>query len=79
MALLVNSYSKFLSLKGWLEGKKTYFVAGAAALVFLGEMLGYINHDLATMLYKALGVTATATLAAKVNRMQKSSPQVVVG
>lgn len=71
--------SKFLSFKLWLEGKKTYFVAGAAALVFLGELLGYVSHDLALILYKGLGVTATATLAAKVNRMQKSSPQVAVG
>lgn len=51
-----------------LKGKKTYIVAILVALVVLASQLGYINAEMADMLYGLLGATGLATLRAGVGQ-----------
>lgn len=52
----------------FLQGKKTYLVAAAAAGVTFAHALGWIDSDLTNTLYGLLGASGAATMAAKVNR-----------
>lgn len=44
------------------EGKKTYLIVIAGALVFILNNLGYIDADLTNQIYVLLGITGTATM-----------------
>jgi len=54
-----------------LQGKRTYIIAALAAIVTLVKYLGYIDEDLFQMLLGLLGAGGVATMAAKVNRIDK--------
>ena len=54
-----------------LQGKKTYFVAVALAVVVALQNLGYITSEVAESLLLLLGAGGVATMAAKVNRLDK--------
>ena len=54
-----------------LQGKKTYLVAAAIALVSVAHTLGYLDDATWQTLLGLLGAGAGATLAAKINRAQQ--------
>lgn len=56
----------------YLKGKKTYIVATLAGLVVVANQLGYLSTENAETLLVMLGAAGTATLAAKINRVQKT-------
>lgn len=46
----------------FLNGKKTYLIAGLGAIVFVAFNLGYLDVDTANQIYTLLGITGTITL-----------------
>lgn len=73
----MNIISSLLTFKNWLQGKKTYFVCAAAAVVFFLNIMHYIPSDVATKIYEFLGITGAATLSAKFNHMTAQMTTVV--
>lgn len=55
----------------WLKGKKTYIIAALMLIVQGLQMSGTITPELANELLKLLGMGAVATVAAKMNRVDK--------
>lgn len=55
----------------WLKGKKTYIVAALAFAVNVAYMMGYITEEMRNELLALLGTGAVATVAAKINRLNK--------
>jgi hypothetical protein len=53
----------------WLTGKKTYFVLGTAAIVWLLESLGIIPQGSLDNVIPPLTLAGGATVADKLNRM----------
>lgn len=53
-----------------LEGKRTYIVAVALAIVTVIHSLGYISSETYTTLMGLLNGAGAATLAAKINRQE---------
>lgn len=64
----MNTIQSLASLSVWLQGKKTYIVAGVAAIVFFLAAVGVIPQEVANMIYTILGITGVVTVAAKINR-----------
>lgn len=54
-----------------LQGKKTYIVAGLATITTLIKYLGYIDEDTYQLFMGFIGAGGAATLAAKMNRVDK--------
>lgn len=54
-----------------LKGQKSYFIALAIAAVEMLYQLNYINQEVRNMILVLLGAGGTATLAAKINRVEK--------
>jgi len=53
----------------WLRGKKTYFVLGAAAIIWFLESTGIIPAGSLTTALPGLTIAGGATVADKLNRM----------
>lgn len=56
----------------FLQGKKTYIVVAIGAVVFVSARLGLISIEAEFDIYKALGLTALATIGAKIDRETKA-------
>lgn len=59
-----------MKLIEFLKGKKTYIVAFLIALVVFAQQLGWINAELATVLFGLLGAGGLATLRAGVAKAE---------
>lgn len=57
-----------MKILNFLNGKKTYIVAGLGAVVFVAFNLGYIDVDTANQLYTMLGITGTITMRSAIKR-----------
>jgi hypothetical protein len=53
----------------WLKGKKTYFVLGTSAIIWLLEVLGIIPAGVLSNVAPILGMAGGATVTAKINRL----------
>lgn len=74
-ALLVKEIQEMFDK---LKGYKTYIVAILAAAVTVAHALGYIDDETKNTLLALLASGATATVAAKINRVQKTTDAVEV-
>ena len=50
------------NLLDWLQGKKTYFLSAAGALVVFAKLLGWIDEVTASTLFVLLGFGTGAAL-----------------
>jgi len=50
-----------------IRGYKTYMVVAVSACVFVAQMLGYMDQELASQIYTFLGITGVATLRSAIN------------
>jgi len=55
-----------------LQGKKSYIISGLGAILGILHMMGKIDDGLYQSLLGLLGAGAVTTLAAKINRLDKS-------
>jgi hypothetical protein len=55
----------------FLKGKKSYIIAALIAMVNVAHMMGYIDEATRNNLLALLGSGAVATVAAKMNRVDK--------
>ena len=55
----------------WLKGKKSYIVAALMVAVNVAYQMGYIDKNMHDSLLQLLGAGAVATVAAKMNRVDK--------
>lgn len=74
-ALLVKEIQEMLN---FLKGSKTYIIAALAAAVTVAHMLGYIDEATRDSLLALLMSGGAATVAAKINRVQKTADSVEV-
>ena len=58
-------------MKDFFQGKKTYLVALGIGAVTVAHSLGYIDDDTFKMLLGMLNSFGVATMAAKMNRVDK--------
>ena len=54
-----------------LDGKKTYLVAIAGAVVFIVSRLNLISPDLEAQIYKVLGITVVATARSAIKKVEE--------
>lgn len=54
----------------WLKGKKTFFILGAAGIVWYLSTIGIITPEMAGTAYTGLTILGGATMADKINRLR---------
>lgn len=54
----------------WLKGKKTFFVLGAAGIVWYLTTIGIVTSEIANTAYTGLTILGGVTMADKINRLR---------